>query len=283
MWTGYVIYYSMMLGYLLAFTFLKKIPSISYGLFVVLLLILFPTYGLLVDLLVIGKYAVLESKNYTFSYPMIIANHIAAFLFGFTLSSLLSTRIQNFGDSNWFKILCYIPPLSILTLLMRLPKGTQPKFMLTRVNATLFIVGIFTTQYVTYLSSQKAWDVELNYLTSERASFAEKIVNQIEKMEDIPYPYAKGFFWVTELSANDGTISFVLVENKKGSADWDDEKFLYWLDSELCFQRDVVNKSRQGFLKVNIEFIIRDYEGEVRWSKKTTQHKCENQNFVSTA
>ena len=283
MWTGYVIYYSMMLGYLLAFTFFKKIPSISYGLFVVLLLILFPTYGLLLDLLVIGKYAVLESKNYTFSYPMIIANHIAAFLFGFTLSSLLSTRIQNFGDSKWFKILCYIPPLSILTLLMRLPKGTQPKFMLTRVNATLFIVGIFTTQYVTYLSSQKAWDVELNYLTSERASFAEKIVNQIEKMEDIPYPYAKGFFWVTELSANDGTISFVLVENKKGSADWDDNKFLKWLNDEMCFQRSVANKNRLGLLKVDIQFEVKDFEGITRWNEKTSYDSCDSLAATDTA
>ena len=282
MWTGYVIYYSMMLGYLLAFIFSKKIPSISYGLFVVLLLILFPTYGLLVDLLVIGKYAVLESKNYTFSYPMIIANHIAAFLFGFTLSSLLSTRIQNFGNSKWFKILCYIPPLSILTLLMRLPKGTQPKFMLTRVNATLFIVGIFTTQYITYLSSQKAWDVELNYLTSERTSFAEKIVNQIEKMEDIPYPYAKGFFWVTGLSANDGTVSFVLVENKKDSADWDDDQFLNWLNVELCFQQDVANQNRRGLLRVNIEFVIKDFEGITRWNEKTTFDFCDSLNAADT-
>lgn len=282
MWTGYVIYYSMMLGYLLAFTFLKKIPSISYGLFVVLLLILFPTYGLLVDLLVIGKYTVLESKNYTFSYPMIIANHIAAFLFGFTLSSLLSTRIQNFGHSKWFKILCYIPPLSILTMLMRLPKGMQPKYMLTRVNAALFIVGIFAIQYVTYSSSQKAWDVELNYLNSERASYAEKIVNQIEKMEDIPYPYAKGFFWVTGLSANDGTVSFVLVENKKDSADWDDDQFLNWLNVELCFQQDVANQNRRGLLRVNIEFVIKDFEGITRWNEKTTFDFCDSLNAADT-
>ena len=283
MWTGYVVYLSMALGYLTALKFVRRIPIISYGLFVVLLLILFPVYGLILDLLVVGKYKVLDTQSYVFTYPIIIAHHLNAFLFGFVLSILLTARICNYSFRRWAKALLYIPPISILTIILRLPKEVQPNFMLTRVNAPIFVLTIFATQYGTYLSSQKAWDVEGDYLMSERAYYAEKVVSQIHRLEDVPYPYAKGFFWVTELSANDGTISFVLVENKKGSADWDDEKFLYWLDSELCFQRDVVNKSRQGFLKVNIEFIIRDYEGEVRWSKKTTQHKCENQNFVSTA
>jgi len=233
MWTGYVVYLSMALGYFLALKFVKKIPSISYGLFVLLLLILFPAYGLLLDLLVVGKYKVLESKSYVFTYPIIIANHLNAFLFGFGISILLSTRIQNYGIKKWFKFLLYIPPVSMLTIFMRLPKGVQLKLMLTRVNASIFVTCVFAIQYVTYLSSQKAWDVEFNYLTSERAAYAEKVVNQIKKMEDIPYPYAKGFFWVTELSANDGTISFVLVESEQGSADWEDEKFLNWLSVEL--------------------------------------------------
>ena len=282
MWTGYVIYLSMALGYLLALKFVRKIPSISYGLFVVLLLILFPTFGLLLDLLVIGKYAVLESKNYTFTYPMIIANHINAFCFGLMLSILLSTRIQNFSYRNWFKFLLYIPPVSMLTIFMRLPKGVQPKFMLTRVNASIFVICVFAMQYVTYLSSQKAWDVELDYLTSERAIYAEEIVSQIKKMEDIPYPYAKGFFWVTHLSASDGTISFVLEENKQGSADWDDYKFLNWLDDELCFQQGVANKNRRGYLNVNIEFIVKDFEGEPRWNKTTTYDSCNKLQAIDT-
>ena len=275
MWTGEIIYLTMALGYLFALKFTKKIPSISYGLFVVLLLILFPVYGLTLDLLVVGKYKVLESQSYAFTYPIIIANHLTAFLFGFVLSILLSARIQNYSIRQWFKFLLYIPPVSMLTILMRLPKGEQPKLMLTRVNASILFTCVFAMQYATYLSSQKAWDVESDYLTSERVVFAEKIVSQIKRMEDIPYPYAKGFFWVTELSANDGTISFVLVENKKGSVDWGDDQFLNWLNVELCFQQDVANQNRRGLLKVNIEFAIKDFEGTTRWNEKTTFSSCD--------
>jgi len=273
----------MALGYFLALKFIKKIPSISYGLFVLLLLILFPAYGLLLDLLVVGKYKVLESKSYAFTYPIIIANHLTAFLFGFGISILLSTRIQNYGIKQWFKFLLYIPPVSALTIFMRLPKGVQPKFMLTRVNASIFVICVLAMQYLTYLTSQKAWEVEGNYLTSERAAYAETIVNQIKKMEDIPYPYAKGFFWVTQLSASDGTISFVLVENKKGSADWDDYKFLNWLSGELCFQQGVANQNRRGFLDVNIEFIVKDFDGETRWNKRTTYDSCDALNTIERA
>jgi hypothetical protein len=283
MWTGYVVYLSMALGYFLALKFVKKIPSISYGLFVLLLLILFPAYGLLLDLLVVGKYKVLESKSYVFTYPIIIANHLNALLFGFGISILLSTRIQNYGIKQWLKFLLYIPPVSVLTIFMRLPKGVQPELMLTRVNASIFVICVFAMQYLTYLTSQKAWEVEGNYLTSERAAYAATIVNQIKKMEDIPYPYAKGFFWVTQLSASDGTISFVLVENKKGSADWDDYKFLNWLSDELCFQQGVANQNRRGFLNVNIEFIVKDFEGETRWNKRTTYDSCDEVNTIERA
>ena len=283
MWTGYVIYLSMALGYFLALKLSNKMPAISYGLFVLLLLILFPAYGLLLDLLVVGKYKVLESKSYAFTYPIIIANHLTAFLFGFGISILLSTRIQNYGIKQWFKFLLYIPPVSVLTIFMRLPKGVQPKFMLTRVNASIFVICVLSMQYLNYLTSQKAWEVEGNYLTSERAAYAETIVNQIKKMEDIPYPYAKGFFWVTQLSASDGTISFVLVENKKGSADWDDYKFLNWLSDELCFQQGVANQNRRGFLDVNIEFIVKDFEGETRWNKRTTYDSCDAMNTIERA
>lgn len=282
MWTGYVVYLSMALGYFLALNFVKKIPSISYGLFVLLLLILFPAYGLLLDLLVVGKYKVLESKSYVFTYPIIIANHLNAFLFGFGISILLSTRIQNYGIKQWFKFLLYIPPVSVLTIFMRLPKGVQPKLMLTRVNASIFVICVFAMQYLTYLSSQKAWELEGYYLTSERAAYAETIVNQIKKMEDIPYPYAKGFFWVRELSANDGTISFVLVESEHGSADWTDEKFLNWLNAELCFQQRIANQNRRGFLDVNIEFIVKDFDGEPRWNKRTTHDSCIKLNDIDT-
>ena len=264
----------MSLGYLLALKFREKTPAISYGLFFVLLLILFPVYGLLLDLLVVGKYKVLESQSYAFTYPIIIANHITAFLFGFVLSILLSTRIQNYGIRQWFKFLLYVPPVSMLTIFMRLPKGVQPKLTLTRMNASIFVTCVFAMQYVTYLSSQKAWDIELDYLTSERAAYAEKIVSQIKKMEDVPYPYAKGFFWVTQLSASGGTISFVLVENKKGSADWDDDKFLNWLNDELCFQQEVANQNRLGLLKVNIEFKVTDFDGELRWKQVTDANYC---------
>ena len=279
MWTGYVIYLSMALGYFLALKFVKKIPSISYGLFVLLLLILFPAYGLLLDLLVMGKYKVLENKSYAFTYPIIIANHLNAFLFGLGISILLSTRIQNYGSKQWFKFLLYVPPISVLTIFMRLPKGVQPKFMLTRVNASILVICVCAMQYLTYLSSQKAWEVEGNYLTSERADYAEKIVNQIKKMEDIPYPYAKGFFWVTELSANDGTISFVLVESEQGSTDWADEKFLNWLNVELCFQQDVANQNRWGLLQVDVAFDVKDIEGRTRWSGKTSEQLCSQSNL----
>ena len=282
MWTGYVVYLSMALGYLLALKFVKKIPSISYGLFVLLLLILFPAYGLLLDLLVVGKYKVLESKSYAFTYPVIIANHLTAFLFGLGISILLSTRIQNYGIKQWFKFLLYIPPVSVLSVFMRLPTGIQPKIMLTRVNASIFVTCVFAIQYLAYLTSQKAWDVELNYLTNERAAFAEKVVKQIKQTEDIPYPYAKGFFWVTQLTANDGTISFVLVENEKGSADWNDEKFLNWLDVELCFQQEVVNQNRLGLLNIDIEFIVQNFDGETRWNEKTTFDSCEKLNAIDT-
>lgn len=273
----------MTLGYFLALKFVKKIPSISYGLFVLLFLILFPAYGLLLDLLVVGKYKILESKSYAFTYPIIIANHLTAFLFGFGIAILLSTRIQNYGIHQWFKFLLYIPPVSVLTIFMRLPKGVEPKFMLTRVNASIFVISVLAMQYLTYLTSQKAWAVEGNYLTSERAAYAETIVNQIKKMEDIPYPYAKGFFWVTQLSANDGTISFVLVENKKGSADWDDERFLQWLDTELCYQRDVANRNRLSLLKIQIEFDVKDFDGVTRWNGKTTFDFCESLNAIEKA
>lgn len=284
MWTGYVIYFSLLLGYLLAFRFVKQIPSVSYGLFVVLLLLLFPTYEAILDLLVMGKYAVLKNQNYTFTYPMIAANHVAALLFGFVLSMLLSTRIQNYDYRIWIKVLLYIPPLSFLTLVLRLPKETQPKYMLTRVNAALLVIGVCAMQYITYLTSQKAWDVELDYVTSERTQYAEKIVNQIRKMEDIPYPYAKGFFWVTDLTASDGTISFVLVENKQGSADWEDDEFLNWLDVELCFQHDIANQNRlrMGLLSVNIEFNVEDFDGVTRWHKKTTFDSCDKLSAVDT-
>ena len=269
----------MALGYFLALKFVKKIPSISYGLFVLLLLILFPAYGLLLDLLVMGKYKVLENKSYAFTYPIIIANHLNAFLFGLGISILLSTRIQNYGSKQWFKFLLYVPPISVLTIFMRLPKGVQPKFMLTRVNASILVICVCAMQYLTYLSSQKAWEVEGNYLTSERADYAEKIVNQIKKMEDIPYPYAKGFFWVTELSANDGTISFVLVESEQGSTDWADEKFLNWLNVELCFQQDVANQNRWGLLQVDVAFDVKDIEGRTRWSGKTSEQLCSQSNL----
>ena len=282
MWTGYIIYLTMALGYLFALKFKKKTPSISYGFFVVLLLILFPVYGLLLDLLVVGKYKALESQSHAFTYPIIIANYLTAFLFGFVLSILLSTRIQNYSIKQWFKVLLYIPPVSMLTIFMRLPKGLQPKFTLTRVNVPLFILTIFAMQYGTYFSSQRAWDVEAKYLTGERAKYAEKVVNQIKKMEDIPYPYANGFFWVTELSANDGTISFVLVENKKGSTNWGDDQFLNWLNVELCFQQDVANQNRRGLLKVNIEFSVKDFEGATRWNEKTTFSSCDNMKAVDT-
>lgn len=269
------IYATLAIGYGCASFLRSRVPSTSYPMFTTLLLIWGYLFFISYSLLTIAKYISLKSADNFDNIAVLILNFLVTFLIGFLLSVIFISRSNFLSEKNWLRVLVWMPPVNISTLILRLGKNIKPEIRITKLNITTIITAIIGLHFVHSQVKEQELEYEIAFHQQQRAEFVRLVAEEVYRNQSPPAPYdADGYLTLTNITSSGGTITLIFMEREALLFNWDSQALDTWLLSLLCDQSNRFNTNPNQNYTISVGFEVQDFDGQMRWSNIASDYIC---------
>lgn len=272
-----VTYIMFFLGYFFGGSFYKRALSISYPLFVALLmlwgLVFFVAYGVLA----IERYNALAADAVSKVNFIVASNFVTSFFLGLLLSFIVLGRVRYYAAHHWLGLLVWLPVVNVATLFIPLGKDVSPRWVLNKLNANTILTFSFALFLILPHLMKNLNEKEVEHFQRQRVEFVRLVSEEVLREQALPYSYdIDGFLLLNKLVSSQGVITLILSESRPYFFAWENSEADMWFKEMLCEQWKRLNTLPSQPHEVGVAFEISDASGKMKWQRLATPQLCDN-------